>query len=127
MFVSPVYKWHRHQKLREKVLACDMRNVSLRSREMPLRNAWLLPDLDKMYVKILLKVWNVWDTRNVEKESTILSFETKWETFLKLDNDNDTANVTKMYNVEDIFILRYLGKESQIRVGKLGLKYKQRT
>lgn len=80
-----------------------------------------------MYVKILLKVWNVWDTRNVEKESTILSFETKWGTFLKLDNDNDTANVTKMYNVEDIFILRYLGKESQIRVGKLGLKYKQRT
>lgn len=112
MFVSPVYKWHRHQKLREKVLACDMRNVSLRSREMPLRNAWLLPDVDKMYLKILLKVWNVWDTRNVEKESTILNFETKWRTFLKLDNDNDTANVAKMYNIEDTFILRYLGKES---------------
>lgn len=80
-----------------------------------------------MYVKILLKAWNVWDTRNVEKESTILSFQTKWETFLKLDNDNDTANVTKMYNIEDIFMLRYLEKESRIRIGKLGLKYKQRT
>lgn len=80
-----------------------------------------------MYVKILLKVWNVWDTRNVEKESTILSFQTKWETFLKLDNDNDTANVTKMYNIEDIFMLRYLEKESRIRIGKLGLKYRQRT